>query len=267
MHSAAGEGSMVTKCRPSKLALMALAATFLAGCGSLEQFLPRQREARRAAEQSHDLQLRVMRFADRYAGRTKEALLDFQGSPEDRVRAQTWKLQQVQAAYTIAGGPDPVSNALDMVVLASLSRFVVDDWSVTERYGDRVRPLQGAHREMERQAWGLVEGVLTEAQTAQLHDIISRWRSENPQFRSVAYIRFADLAKSTGAGEKAAEGPSEEHSLFSVLGVDPLTNLDPAVREIAQTRQLAERSIYYFGSSRDRVGEFRGLVIAQEACW
>src|SRR5262249_19654969 len=107
-------------------------------------------------------------------------------------------------------------------------------------------PLQEAHREMERQAWGLVEGVLTEAQTAQLHDIISRWRRENPQFRSVAYIRFADLAKSTGVSEKAAEGPSEEHSLFSVLGLDPLTNLDPAVREIAQTRQLAERSIYYF---------------------
>ena len=56
------------------LALMALAASLLAGCGSLEQFLPGQREARRAAEQSHDLQLRVMRFADRYTGRTKEAL-------------------------------------------------------------------------------------------------------------------------------------------------------------------------------------------------
>jgi hypothetical protein len=187
-----------------------------------------------------------MRFADRYAGRIINALLDFQGSPEDRVRAQTWKLQQVQAAYTIASGPDPMSNALDMVVLASLSRMVVDDWSVTERYGDRVRPLQEAHRELERQAWGLAEGVLTEAQTAQLHDIVSRWRRENPQFRSVAYIRFGDLAKLTGAGEKAAEGPSKEHSLFSVLGLDPLANLDPAVREIAQTRQLAERSIYYF---------------------
>ena len=118
-------------------ALMMLASSLLAGCGSLEQFLPGQGEARRAAEQSHDLQLRVMRFADEYAGRTKEALLDFQGSPEDRVRAQTWKLQQIQAAYTIASGPNPVSNALEMVVLASLSRMVADGWS--ERYGACVR--------------------------------------------------------------------------------------------------------------------------------
>jgi hypothetical protein len=228
------------------LTLMMLAASLLAGCGSVEQFLPGQQEARRAAEQSHDLQLRVMRFADRYAGRTKDALLDFQGSSDDRLRAQTWKLQQVQAAYTIASGPDPVTNALDMVVLASLSNMVVNDWPVTQRYGDRVRPLQEAHREMERQAWGLVKGVLTDAQTAQLHDIIINWRRENPGFRSVAYIRFNDLAKSTGAREEVAEEPGGESSLFSVLGLDPLRELDPALREIAQTRQLAERSIYYF---------------------
>jgi hypothetical protein len=228
------------------LTLMTLAASLLAGCGTLAQFLPGQQEARRAAEQSHDLQLRVMRFADRYAGRTNDALLDFQGSPEDRLRAQTWKLQQSQAAYSIATGPDPVTNALDMVVLASLSRMVVDDWSVTERYGDRARPLQETHRELERQAWGLVKGVLTDAQTAQLHDIIISWRRENPGFRSVAYIRFNDLAKSTGAREAAAAGPGANTSLFAVLGLDPLTSLDPAVREIAQTRQVAERSIFYF---------------------
>lgn len=226
--------------------LMTLASSLLAGCGSLAQFLPRQQEARRAAEQSHDVQLRVMRFADEYVGRTKEALLDFQGSPEDRVRAQTWKVQQAQAAYAIACGPDPVANVLDMVVLASLSRMAVDDWKVMERYADRVRPLQEALQALERDAWGLVKGVLTEAQAAQLHDIIDRWRHENPHFRSVAYIRFNDLAKSTGARENPAEGTGEGASLFSVLGLDPLSDLDPAVREIDQTRQLAERSIFYF---------------------
>ena len=30
-----------------------------------------------------------------------------------------------------------------------------------------------------------------------------------------------------------------------MLGLDPLTQLDPAVREITQTRELAERTIYY----------------------
>jgi hypothetical protein len=34
-------------------------------------------------------------------------------------------------------------------------------------------------------------------------------------------------------------------NLFSMLGLDPFKDLDPAIREITQTRELAERSIYY----------------------
>jgi hypothetical protein len=40
----------------------------------------------------------------------------------------------------------------------------------------------------------------------------------------------------------------ESHSgggVFAIIGLDPLSNLDPAVRELEQTRQLAERTIYY----------------------
>jgi hypothetical protein len=33
--------------------------------------------------------------------------------------------------------------------------------------------------------------------------------------------------------------------VFSLLGLDPLSNLDPAVRELTQARQLAERALYY----------------------
>ena len=37
---------------------------------------------------------------------------------------------QSTAAYTIASGPNPVVNALDMIVLATLSRMVVEDYEV-----------------------------------------------------------------------------------------------------------------------------------------
>ena len=33
--------------------------------------------------------------------------------------------------------------------------------------------------------------------------------------------------------------------MFALIGLDPLSNLDPAVRELEQTRLLAERTIYY----------------------
>jgi len=218
----------------------------LAGCTTIQQIMPGQREAAHRAEDLRDLNLRVMRFADEYAGRLKEVLGRFQATarrPEERLAAENWKLQQAGAAYTIASGPNPVSNSLDMVVLATLSRLVLDDLWVTELYGDRARPVQEAHRKLEGGAWQLLTGVLTESQQAQFRDIIHRWRTENPNVRAVAYIHFSEFAKSIGEPRPGeAIGPG---NLFAMLGLDPLTQLNPAVREITQTRELAERTIFY----------------------
>ena len=60
--------------------------------------------------------------------------------------------------------------------------------------------------------------------------------------RAVPFIHFEDFAFATGA---TPTGTTSSSSIFSVLGIDPLSNLDPAVRELAQTRQLAERAVYY----------------------
>jgi hypothetical protein len=89
--------------------------------------------------------------------------------------------------------------------------------------------------------------VLNEQQIASLHQIIAEWRAKNPQVRAVAYIHFRDFALAAGpAGQNSGSG-----SLLSFVGIDPLSNLDPAVQEIAQTRQLAERAIYYMQRAPD----------------
>ena len=46
-------------------------------------------------------------------------------------------------------------------------------------------------------------------------------------------------------GKPKAGGSDRFSGLFSVLGLDPFSSLDPAVREISQSRELAERTIYY----------------------
>ncbi len=134
-------------------------------------------------------------------------------------------------------------NALDMLVLATLSRMVVDDAWVSERFGARATPLRDAHRRLEEQAQAIAEDVVTADQYAQMQRIIDEWRRQNPHIRAVSYVHFRDFANSIGhptSGENLSLG-----SLFSLLGIDPLSGLDPAVREIAQSRALAERAIYY----------------------
>jgi hypothetical protein len=60
--------------------------------------------------------------------------------------------------------------------------------------------------------------------------------------RTVPFIHLEDFALATSA---TRTGTASTGSIFTFLGIDPLSNLDPAVREIAQTRQLAERAVYY----------------------
>lgn len=216
------------------------------GCKMISRMTGVEDKADQRAAQLQELQLKVMRFADEYAGGVIEPVTNFQLATQDaneRLRAQSWKLSQATSAYTIASGPNPATNALDLVVLATLSRMVLEDTWVQETYGERAIPLRDAHRRLEPRAWSLVSELLTEAQLQQLHKVIEDWRGKNPQVRAVSYIHFKDFANSIGR-PTAAEGQSSGN-LFSLFGLDPLSTLDPAVQEIAQTRQLAERTIYY----------------------
>jgi hypothetical protein len=213
------------------------------GCSTVQRLTPREESKVRAA-QLQELQLKVMRFADDYTGRISDpiAKLDLQSTPpEVRLRAHNWRVSQATAAYTIASGANPTINALDMVVLATLSRMVVED-RLLEDYGERARVLLDAHRHLEQQSWSLVDGVLNAEQAKEVRAAIDRWRAENQTTRSVAQVRFADFA---ALELRRGKEQQESNSLFGFIGLDPLSNLDPAVRELEQTRQLAERTIYY----------------------
>jgi len=130
-----------------------------------------------------------------------------------------------------------------MVVLVELSGMVIDDAWVGERFGARAGPLRDAYLRLEPQALELAKGALTADQIAELQRLIKEWRAQNPHVSAVSYVHFRDVA--TSMGKPAAGGGQSFGGLFSMLGLDPLRNLDPAVREINQTRQLAERTIYY----------------------
>jgi hypothetical protein len=225
---------------------IAAVAFSLCGCSMFNRMFHHDKGATQRAEQLQILQLRIMRFADQYVGGISEPLQRFQAgtdNAEDRLAAQNWKLTQSTAAYAIASGPSPVVNALDMVVLATLSRMVIDDAWISERFGERATPLRDAQHHLEEEARAIAKDVVTPDQFAQLQRTIDEWRRKNPHIRAVSFVHFRDFANSIGhpsSGEDVSLG-----SLFSVLGIDPLSGLDPAVRELAQSRELAERTIYY----------------------
>jgi hypothetical protein len=166
------------------------------------------------------------------------------GTPEARLAAQQWKLQQATAAFITASGENPVLNAIDMVVLGTVSRMVVQDYWVGEKFGAAAQPLLDTQRQLETNAWEVAHRVLTPEQRDQLRGFIREWRAAHPAERNVGAARFSDLVKFMKADAATQQGRGLG-SLFSLAAVNPLSGLDPAVRAVEQTRQLAARAMYY----------------------
>jgi hypothetical protein len=229
------------------MALVAGAAVIaLCGCSAIRRTLHADAHSTARSEQLQALQLRSMRFADEYVGAIIEPIRHFQSSTDnsvDRLMAQNWVLSQATAAYTIASGPSPVVNAVDMVVLTTLSRMVIDDAWSSERFGDRAALLRNAYHRLERTSLELAKSVFSADQIAELQRVILEWRARNPHTTAISSVHFRDVA--TSIGTPTSGGIDSFSGLFSFLGLDPFSSLDPAVREIALSRELAERTIYY----------------------
>jgi hypothetical protein len=229
---------------PRFLVLLVVSSILLSGCAVTNRLF-RDRAAEERAAALLQLQLAVMRFADEYAARVDERVVVFQqatNDPGERLAAQSWLVSQATGAFTIAAGPNPELNAIDMLVFATLSRMVIEDRWVGEIYGQRAEGLLAAHTALENRIWDYSQVLLSEAQKDELRSSIEAWHRENPLGRAVPFIHLEDFAFATSG---TRSGGTSSTSIFSFLGIDPLSNLDPAVRELAQSRQLAERAVYY----------------------
>ncbi|HZJ15249.1 MAG TPA: hypothetical protein VFD27_09380, partial [Chthoniobacteraceae bacterium] len=224
-----------------RTALILALALQLVGCAMiLKRSTPKQEEAQRSESQ---LQLRVMRFADGYADAVSRACAQAQSEATDsrlRYRLVDFQIKQATAAVQIAAGSNPSINAVDMVVLASLTRASVAH-NLTEVMGSKAQPLIETFARLEKGAWYLVD-FLTPAQHADLSRRLAAWAPDAASLDSVAYNRLADFAKASGL---PGDEQSPASSVLALIGADPLAGLHPGVREIQRSRILGERAIYY----------------------
>ena len=241
-------------CRRFILAGLALFLLSVTGCGMLKfsksqpkaQINSLQLTNRPTGPVSLDvLQAQIMRFADTYVANVAQACDDITlktTNPAIRLVVLRWKLGQATSAFTDATGENPVVNALDLLVLTSMARMVTEDYGV-QTYGDAIRPLLDAQRNMETNAWMLAGGVLKPLQQQELRDLIAEWRVKNPNQRYVGPIRFREFV--SALGRAPTQGTSAPTSIFSLLYLDPLAGLDPTAAAIQETRELGERAMYY----------------------
>lgn len=227
-----------------RLLILIVVATTVTGCGLWSKVTGEERRAEQQAQQLAKIQQSCLRFADGFSGQVLESVGPLMKQATDvRIVDQLsyWQITQLNSAYTIATGPSPVLCQLDFVVLATLSRMVVED-TLVGLDDDLLGSLPDVYRDLEREAWSNAATVLTPAQLEELRRLIKDWRARNPKVKLVGFVHFSEFA------EDAGWSPEQQRALGSLLGLlsfDPLAGLDPAIKQIEQTRLLAERVIFY----------------------
>jgi hypothetical protein len=242
---------------------LAVVALAVPGCSWISRttgVTTRNQARTQVATRSFNTQVAAMRFADDFVDqsvRTTDTLAEQIGNAKMQTDILDWQLSQANAAVQIVSGPKPAASAVDMVVLVSLSRRVIErDWLVL--YGEPAKPVLKAYEGLERDAWALM-GDAVNRQRPGLDALLAAWVKDNPQVRNPSFVRFADFT----AGEQQARVRAIP-GLLDIVGLDPLSGMDPAVREVEQSRLLAERAVYY-AQRLPRLLYIQGRLIAAQA--
>ena len=191
-----------------------------------------------------EVQQRLMRFADEYMvsmvyGMDKLRRGTNAFDPADLLK---WKILLGTETCSIASGPNAVANLLDMTIFVTVTRRGLEDYWQPKVFGESALPILDTCRNAETNIWQFTGQVLTPDQLAELKKGIEVWFRQNPLPENVLAARAVGFASEVGKANPVEE--SRPGSVFGLLMIDPLAGMDPAVREIAQTRLMAERALY-----------------------
>jgi hypothetical protein len=243
----------LTPTQSVSLLLCLLLVAFSSGCRAFKStakvpgqavraMAPGQKDAHTA--DPVEVQQTLLRFADELA---KRIILDI-----DKLRRGTnppapadvlkWKIFLASEIFSIASGPNAVADLLDMTAFVTITRASLEEYWEPKVFGESAQPMLDSCRNAEKNIWLLAGRVIKPEQQEELRAAIEAWRRQNPQSDSMLAARALGFTSRVAEATKADSKASA--SVFSLLNLDPLSGLDPATREIAQTRLFAERALY-----------------------
>lgn len=222
--------------KPSLLLLcLTLCCTYLAGCGmALAQRtedvvvapIGDGEEVTTSSMTREELEDQVRRFADRYFTRVTLAANKVRSqktTPELYLLMQQWKTVSSATIVQIAIGPNAVTNLLDMLVVTTLSRILVEEYWVPEVIGESIgQEFVIAYRILEEDIWTVADAVLTADQQDDLRIMINEWRTANPDQIYPWYVRLSEFS-----GQRAAR-------------LNSLKKSGGLLKEVAKAREAAE---------------------------
>ncbi|HEV8112318.1 MAG TPA: hypothetical protein VGR31_06050 [Planctomycetota bacterium] len=213
------------------------------------------------------LQSGIMRFADTFSAEIAQAAQEFakkSGKPEAQVQALTWTVAETTSAVTIASGKNANIALLDMIVLVTFGRRSHEAYWLPQVWGEADRPMLDAFAKLEDEIWAIAKLALNDKQEADMRETLRVWQEENPDMASNAAVRMPTFEEILSASTSKSSGKLT--GLGDLLAIDPLAGLEPAVRELEQSRLFAERALFYMQRAPlifEAQAELLGLKLAQ----
>lgn len=161
------------------------------------------------------------------------------GTPAGAKQALGFRIAAAENALAAATEPRPLTALANLVALAAFETRTHEAYWVP-RLGPADQPMLEAWRTIEADGLAAAESCLPKEQVDAMREALARWRAAAADAESLVRSgvpRFAELAQ----GRTDESAPS---SLLGSLGLDPLDSIEPAAREVARTRELAERGLY-----------------------
>lgn len=191
-----------------------------------------------------EVQQQLMRFSDEFSTRMIGGVDQLRRGTNafDPAEALQWKIEIGTETCAIASGPNAIADLLDMTILVTVTRAALEEYWLPKVFGETARPMLEGCRNAETDIWRFAGTVLTPKQQTELRTAIEVWRRQNPMPESVMTARAVGFAAQVAQANKT--GTAKLDSVFNLLVLDPFAGMDPAVREVAQTRQFAERALY-----------------------
>jgi hypothetical protein len=249
---------MMNRTLPARLPAAALIALFLFGCSAIitvseypfkqvATFIEAGTGQEKPKLTPVELENDLMRFADDLIAGTDSAthLLRDDGTKIERTTLLKFRIAFIEDVYQIATGPNSYANLLDMITLVTLTRIQVQDYWIPNRWGSSGQPLFEVLKSHEDTLWKVAKDVLKPDMVKELRVSIEAWASSHREIHVWTDVRASGFAATISHHDERIKTTDEsKSSVFDLLDIDPLSSLDPATREIARTRQFAERAFF-----------------------
>ncbi len=236
-------------CHPRYLKILVMGVVLACAAVLLPQegFCTSKREERRARAAQEEkakgisrlaLQNDLMRFAQVFILGLEAKfsfLADRQQNNTVRFALSDGELRLVNKILTIATGPDPVVNLLDMVIYVTLAHLYVENNWDAERFGKERGELPAFFKQMEKEIWSIAAKVMIPRYRRELRRVIQRWRVNHPDQFFIEGVGFDDLA------DMLVDAEFEDAAKSGFF----LPEVNEATRSVDEARNLAERLVFF----------------------